>query len=332
MFIIVAWGLPDLLARWRYKVISLIIAAIVLTSAMMICTWRQVTHWQNSCTLFTHALAATGNDNFVVHHMLGKELFKQQKFYDAIHHYEQTLRLRPNHFDTLNNLAAAYYRIGKIDPAVISWKKALKVNPNHPDVYYNMGVALTKQKKIDDAVESFTNALRLNPGLAQARKGLANAFFLQRRFRQAAQQYRLLIQIAPNSSDLSSCLAFTLLELGEIDQAVAYFEQALRLAPGNLELMNNLAWLVATRKSLASRDHQKAIRLAAQVCESTGYRIPRFLDTLSVAYAAAGKFDLAVNFAQKAIELARSTNEKNLAVEIQKRLNLYKAGRPYYEK
>ncbi|MHC4737684.1 MAG: tetratricopeptide repeat protein, partial [Planctomycetota bacterium] len=130
LFIIVAWGLPDLLARWRYRMISLAVAAVVLTSAMMICTWRQVGHWQNSYNLFTHALAATNNDNFVVHHMLGKELFKRKKFEDAIHHYEETLRLRPQHFDTLNNLAAAYYRVGKIDPAVVSWNKALKINPN----------------------------------------------------------------------------------------------------------------------------------------------------------------------------------------------------------
>jgi len=332
LFIIIAWGLPDLLARWRYKVVSLTVAALILTSAMMISTFHQVAHWQNSFSLFTHTLAATGNDNFVVHHMLGKELFKQKKFDDAIYHYEQTLRLRPNHFDTLNNLAAAYYRVGKIDPAVISWKNALKVNPNRPDVYYNMGVALTKQQKIDEAVESFTHALRLNPGLAEARKGLANAFFLQGRFRQAVEQYRLLIRIAPNSSDLCSRLAFALLELGEIDQAVAYFEQALRLAPDNLELMNNLAWVIATHPGLASRDPEKATRLAERLCQFTGYRIPRFLDTLAVAYAATGKFDQAVNFAQRAIELGRSANEENLAAEIQNRLNLYKAARPYYEK
>ena len=332
LFIIVAWGLPDLLARWRYRVISLAITAVVLTSAMMICTWRQVAHWQNSYTLFTHALAATGNDNFVVHHMLGKELFNRKKFEDAIHHYEQTLRLRPQHFDTLNNLAAAYYRVGKIDPAIVSWNKALKINPNRPDVHYNMGVALTKQQKLDEAIQHFTQALRLNPGLAEARKGLANAFFLQRRFPEAVEQYRLLIQIAPNSSDLCSRLAFALLELGEIDQAVEYFEQALRIDPGNLELMNNLAWLIATNPSLASRDPQKAISLATRVCEFSGYQIPRSLDTLSVAYAAAGKFDEAVTFAQKALELARSAKQEKLAADIQKRLNLYKAGRPYYEK
>ena len=332
LFIIVAWGLPDLLARWRYRLISLTVAAALLISAMMVCTWRQVAHWQNSYTLFTHALAATGNDNFVINHMLGKELFKQGKFEDAIHHYEQTLRLRPNHFDTLNNLAAAYYRVGKIDPAVVFWKKALKINPNRPDVYYNMGVALTKQQKLDEAVQHFTQALRLNSGLAEARKGLANAFFLQGRFPEAVEQYRLLIRIAPNSPDLCSRLAFALLEQGKIDEAVAYFEQALRLAPDNLELMNNLAWLIATHQSLASRDSEKAIRLATRVCEFSRYQIPGSLDTLSVAYAAAGKFDEAVTFAQKALELARSAKQENLAADIQKRLNLYKAGRPYYEK
>jgi hypothetical protein len=55
------------------------------------------------------------------------------------------------------------------------------------------------------------------------------------------------------------------------------------------------------------------------------------LDTLAAAYAANGQFSEAVNIAQKALNLARSLRQNILADEIERRLDLFKAGRPYFE-
>jgi hypothetical protein len=56
------------------------------------------------------------------------------------------------------------------------------------------------------------------------------------------------------------------------------------------------------------------------------------MDTLAAAYAAAGRFAEAVETAEKAIKLATSANDKKLTLEIQKRLQLYRAGQPYIDK
>jgi spermidine synthase len=55
------------------------------------------------------------------------------------------------------------------------------------------------------------------------------------------------------------------------------------------------------------------------------------LDTLAVAYAAAGRFNDAIATAQKAIELARSAGQSQLVGEIQARLQLYQDGQPYHQ-
>jgi hypothetical protein len=52
---------------------------------------------------------------------------------------------------------------------------------------------------------------------------------------------------------------------------------------------------------------------------------------LAVAYAAAGRFDDAIAATQKAIGLARSAGQPRMASEIEARLELYRAGRPYRE-
>jgi tetratricopeptide (TPR) repeat protein len=57
--------------------------------------------------------------------------------------------------------------------------------------------------------------------------------------------------------------------------------------------------------------------------------VAEYLDTLAVAYAAAGRFNDAIAAAQKAIELARSAGQTQIVSEIETRLELYRAGRAY---
>ena len=76
----------------------------------------------------------------------------------------------------------------------------------------------------------------------------------------------------------------------------------------------------------------KAVELAQHTCELTGYKDPSLLDTLAVAYAAAGRFDEAKATAEKALNIAKETGRENLAVAIQERIKLYQANQQYRQK
>jgi hypothetical protein len=69
---------------------------------------------------------------------------------------------------------------------------------------------------------------------------------------------------------------------------------------------------------------EEAMRLALKACELTDFKNPFFLDTLSSAYASAGKFSEAVETAQSALNIAQSAGKKQLYEEIQKHIELYK--------
>ena len=56
------------------------------------------------------------------------------------------------------------------------------------------------------------------------------------------------------------------------------------------------------------------------------------LDTLAVAYGAAGRFAEAVATAEKAMELAIMQGKDEFAEKTRKKLELYKAGKAYSEK
>jgi len=91
IFIIVAWGVPELMSKWRYKekVLSISVGIIIFT--LLITTWRQVSHWKNSITIFKHAIRVTDKKypNFAsIHNNLGIALSAEQKNEEAISHYK----------------------------------------------------------------------------------------------------------------------------------------------------------------------------------------------------------------------------------------------------
>ncbi len=93
----------------------------------------------------------------------------------------------------------------------------------------------------------------------------------------------------------------------------------------NFVASGNMAWLLATCPADEIRDGQKAVELAKQTCEFTGWKSPSAIDTLAAAYAEAGDFAAAMAAEEKAIEIAPDEPTFKL------RAALYENGKPYRE-
>ena len=65
---------------------------------------------------------------------------------------------------------------------------------------------------------------------------------------------------------------------------------------------------------------------ATKACELTKWQFFGYVGTLAAANAEAEKFDKAIEFQLKAVEMATSDKEKN---DMRERLKLYQAGKPY---
>ena len=73
-------------------------------------------------------------------------------------------------------------------------------------------------------------------------------------------------------------------------------------------LLNNFAWVLATSPDDKLRDGERAVKMATEACELTGYETPHILSTLAAAYAETGDFENANKWSQKAVE----TSQKEL--------------------
>jgi len=110
LFIIVAWGVPDLLAKWRHRRIVLRIVALIVILAVSICTHFQLRHWRNGETLYERVIAVwpdgIGMDTKAeVHRKLALKASMLGKFDQAILHHKEVLRIDPHNEKSLNSLA-----------------------------------------------------------------------------------------------------------------------------------------------------------------------------------------------------------------------------------
>ena len=101
------------------------------------------------------------------------------------------------------------------------------------------------------------------------------------------------------------------------------------MSPDDPSSYNNLAWIRATHPDPGLRDGAEAVELAERACELRGEKEVNLLDTLAAAYAEAGRFPEAVATLEEAISLAASRGLAEQAQELGKRLQGYRAGRPY---
>lgn len=296
IFIMLGWGSGELLARWRYKKIVFGITASVVVAVLLVLTRLQTGNWEHSLSLFGHSLDVTEN-NFVAHINYGNALCEEERYDEAFTHFSEALHIKPGSSIARINVGKVFLKKGRYDKAVVHLSEVLSARPDWADAYYFLGLAYHLQDNYEAAIQKYQEALHINPDLADAHSNLGQIFVSN----------------------------------GDLDGAIKHYTEALRLRGDDVNTMNNLAWVLATAEDTKYQNPAEAVKLAERACELTRYEQSDLLDTLAVAYASSGRFEEAIEVSEKAIELAKMSGQKDLADEIQSRLQLYQAGQPYHK-
>ncbi len=197
LFIIIAWGVPDLLKAWRYRRIMLATLTGILLLGFMTSSWFQVRYWKNSITLFKHTIDVTAN-NHEAHKNLGAALTVQGKLEEAIVHYSKALSIKPNYAEAYNKLGLALAAQGKLNEAVANYSKALSIKPDYAKAHNNLGLALAKQGKMEEASSHFSKALSIEPNYAEAHNNIGLVLADQGKIKEAIGHFSEALRIKPN--------------------------------------------------------------------------------------------------------------------------------------
>jgi len=144
-------------------------------------------------------------------------------------------------------------------------------------------------------------------------------------------RYKKIVLVSLTILIISALSICTYNQLRYWRNTLTLFQHTIDVTKDNFLAMNELAWFLAVDPQITAHNSYKATQLAKEACKIINYNNPGYLDTLAVAYAAAGNLSKAIEITEKALELCRSSDQETLKKEIESRLALYKAGKPYIE-
>jgi tetratricopeptide (TPR) repeat protein len=302
IFVLLAWGACDLAVKLKLSPTALPVAGIVI---IVLCTglaWRQLAYWQDSETLFRHAIRVTRN-NFIAYNNLGVDLATRGKFDEAANQFRESIRCEPNYANPHGNLGQVLALQGKLSEAVTEFQTALRLKPEgalKPEdarIHSNLGDVLGTQGKITEAIQQYREALRLNPNLPNIHQTLGMALSHQGKIEEAMEQYSEALRVDPDDALMHERLGIELAKKGKFDEAVTHFREALRINPKSASMHNNLGKALEAQNKLdaAIKEYQESLRL--QPSDTVTH------NNLGVAVARSGRLEEAIKHFQDAIRI-----------------------------
>jgi len=105
---------------------------------------------------------ARGHDN------LGTEYFKRKEYGASLKHYQEAVRLRPEHAIFHNNLGMAYGALGNLSDAQKAFGTAIALNKKLGKAYFNLATVHYFEEQYTEAAKLFLQSRKFKQGIAQS--------------------------------------------------------------------------------------------------------------------------------------------------------------------
>jgi tetratricopeptide (TPR) repeat protein len=215
IFIMMAWGLPQLLSGLQYRNRMAAFTAVIFLMIITVAAYSQIRIWKNDFTLSMGALKVS-HKNYQAYNILGLAMTKRGDYKKAIYYHSLALKYNPEFDPAYNNAGIAFQKIDKLDEAINCYKKALQLNNRSAEAHYNLGIVLVEKNNLDEAIFHFKKAL----------------------------------EITPDDFDIHNNLGVALMKAGNVKEALAHFQEALRLNPKGELAQRNMNIAISMQKKI----------------------------------------------------------------------------------
>jgi Tfp pilus assembly protein PilF len=219
-----------------------VVGTLVLLLAFV--TIQRNRDYRSDLVLWEDTLAKCPN-NPRAHNNLGLDLMNSGRLPEALDHYQQALRIKPDYADAQYNFGVALVQRGRLPEAVGHFEQAVQIQPDHLMAHNNLGVVLQQLGRPQEAMGQFEEMLRIKPDSAEAHGNLGLALLQLGRPQEAIGHFEQIIRLSPEDPEAHNAMGDALEKLGRIQEAIAQYEQALRLNPDLTQARTALARLHA---------------------------------------------------------------------------------------
>ena len=201
---------------------------------------------------------ASPPDHFAALFQLASLRFRQNRFADALLHFDRAAKVRPNESMVWSNLGIVLLALSRPADALASCDEALRLKPDHPEALAARGAALRALARPAEAAQSFERALALRPDDVGALVNYGCALQEMRLLDMSLAVFEKAIALRPDIAAIFANRAAVLIDLERPSEALASADRALALAPDQFQALGNraaaLALLKRPREALMSCD------------------------------------------------------------------------------
>ncbi len=154
------------------------------------------------------------------------DFIRARQWRSQVEIFASAARAYPDSARAQMELATAYGREGRTDPALAAFARATEILPEYAAAWYNRANLLARQQRYVEAAEDYERALQTAPRLAQAWYNLSLVRQTQGELAAAAVAMERAAQIAPADPQIRLALADLLLASNRIAEAIAAYDAA----------------------------------------------------------------------------------------------------------
>ncbi len=250
VFLMVVCGAADVAARRRVPVVWQRAAVALVGVACVAATWRQVSYWHDSTTLFGHAMAVVP-DNYMAYVQVGAQYDADGNPDEAARYYRAALAVKPTYAEAHNNLGWVLARAGDGDAAMAQYDAALRSDPFYADAHYNRGLLLQRTGRLDGAVAEYRAALTLRPDYVAALGNLGAVLIAMDDGPGARAALAEAVRLRPDHVGARVNLGVARRASGDVDGAIGEYRAALAIDPRSVDAHYDLANALAQRGDVA---------------------------------------------------------------------------------
>jgi len=257
--------------------------------------------------------SAASPDSLVLHGALGKVLFKEQKYEDAVRELGLVAQASPDSREYNMLLAEALMGWQHFQVAIDFLQAIQPRFDQYPEFHYDLGFAFYSMNKVNEATAEFEQTLRLAPTLDRAEFLLASCLAQQGETAKALAMFRKLAKEHPSNEAYWVTLGEYLGGMGRQNSAEALnaCRRALRIRPGDA----HAEYITAT--VLLKNEKFAAARPIFEKLEKLNPKVLEVHVDLARIYARLDEPELSRREAEVARKLQREQND--VLAEWQKR-------------
>jgi tetratricopeptide (TPR) repeat protein len=230
LFVMAAWGIPELLKKWRYRKEALFALPALILPCFFIVTWTQVGYWRNSIALFDYALRVTSH-NDVIQRDRGIVYDKMGNYTKAIEDYDRAIEINPKYIEAYNNRGITYGKLGNYRRAIEDYDRAIEIYPKYASAYLNRGAAYSELGNQRQAISDYDRGVEIDPENADAYDNRGAAYAKLGDHRKAISDYDRAIEINPKHAGAYNGRGAAYYKLGNRNQALSDYDRAIEISP-----------------------------------------------------------------------------------------------------